>query len=72
MVLIVTKINVHETIADDHPQEIAPTPTRAVRAAQAITIETAPHSTMTKRNIRISQQHLTSRSTTEIRQLHAK
>jgi hypothetical protein len=56
-VVIVTKINVHETIADDHPREIAPTPTptRAVRAVQAITTETAHHSTMTKRNIRISQ-----------------
>jgi hypothetical protein len=70
-VVIATKINVHETIADDHPREIAPTPTRAVRAAQAITTETAHHSTMTKRNIRISQQHPTSRSTTEIQKLHA-
>jgi hypothetical protein len=52
MVVIVTKINVHEMIVDDHPREIAPTPTRAV---QAITTETAHHSTMTKRNIRISQ-----------------
>jgi hypothetical protein len=71
--MIATKINVHETIADDHPQEIAPTPTptRAVRAAQAIATETAHHSTMTKRNIRISQQHLTSRRTTEIQELHA-
>jgi hypothetical protein len=63
-----TKITVHETIADDHPREIAPTPTRAV---QAITTKTAHHSKMTKRNIRISQQHPTSRSTTEIQQLHA-
>jgi hypothetical protein len=70
-VVIVTKINVHETIADNHPREIAPTPTRAVRAVQAITTKTAHHSTMTKRNIRISQQHPTSRSTTEIQQLHA-
>jgi hypothetical protein len=69
--VIATNINVHETIADDHPREIAPTPTRAVRAAQVITTETAHHSTMTKRNIRISQQHPTSRSTTEIQQLHA-
>jgi hypothetical protein len=70
-VVIATKTNVHEMIADDHPREIAPTPTRAVRAAQAITTETAHHSTMTKINIRIYQQHLTSRSTTEIHQLRA-
>jgi hypothetical protein len=70
-VVIATKTNVHEMIADDHPREIAPTPTRAVPAAQAITTETVQHSTMTKRNIRISQQHPTSRSTTEIHQLHA-
>jgi hypothetical protein len=70
-VVIATTINVHEMIADDHPREIAPTPTRAVRAAQAITTETAYHSMTTKINIRISQQHLTSRSTTEIHQLHA-
>jgi hypothetical protein len=71
MVVIATKTNIHETIADDHPREIAPTPTRAVRAAQAITTEVVHHSTMTKRNIKISQQHLTSRSTTEIHQIHA-
>jgi hypothetical protein len=69
-VVIATKINVQETIADNHPRDIAPTLTRAVHAAQQITTETAHHSTMTKRNIRISQQHLTSRSTTEIQQLH--
>jgi predicted restriction endonuclease len=51
-VMITTKKNVHEMIADDHPREIAPTPTRAVRAAQAITTEMVQHSTMTKRNIR--------------------
>jgi hypothetical protein len=51
--MTVTKTNVHETTADDRPHEIAPTPTRAVRAAQAITTETAHHSTMTKRNISI-------------------
>jgi hypothetical protein len=53
-VVITTKTNVHEIIADDHPQEIAPAPTRAVRAvcaAQAITTEMVQHSTMTKRNI---------------------
>jgi hypothetical protein len=49
----VTKTNVHETTADDRPHEITSTPTRAVRAAQAITTETAHHSTMTKRNISI-------------------
>jgi hypothetical protein len=52
-------INVHETIADDRPHEIAPTPTRAVRAAHAITTETAHHSTMTKRNISISTPDFT-------------
>jgi hypothetical protein len=51
-VVITTKTNVHEMTADDHPQEIAPTPTHAVRAAQAITTEMVQHSTMTKRNIR--------------------
>jgi hypothetical protein len=52
-VVTVTKTNVHETTVDDRPHEIAPTPTRAVRAAQAITTETVHHSTMTKRNISI-------------------
>jgi hypothetical protein len=52
-VVTVTKTNVHETTTDDRPHEIAPTPTRAVRASQAITTETAHHSTMTKRNISI-------------------
>jgi hypothetical protein len=47
-VATVTKTNIHGTTADDRPHEIAPTPTRAVRAAQAITTETAHHSTMTK------------------------
>jgi hypothetical protein len=70
-VMITNKTNVHEMIADDHPREIVPTPTRAVRAAQAITTEMVQHSTMTKRNIKISQQHLTSRSTTEIHQTQA-
>jgi uncharacterized protein YqiB (DUF1249 family) len=58
-VVTVTKINVHKTIADDHPREIAPTPTRAVRAAQATTTETAHHSTTTKRNISISTPNFT-------------
>jgi hypothetical protein len=39
-------------IAADHPQEIAPTPTRAVRAAQVITTEMVQHSTTIKRNTR--------------------
>jgi hypothetical protein len=49
---ITTKTNVHEMIADDHPREIAPTPTRAVCAAQAITTKMVQHSTMTNINIR--------------------
>jgi hypothetical protein len=57
--MTVTKTNVHETTADDRPHEIAPTPTRAVHAAQAITTETAHHSTMTKRNISISTPNFT-------------
>jgi myo-inositol-1-phosphate synthase len=44
-----TRTNAQEMIAADHPQEIAPTPTRA---AQVITTETVPHSTTTKRNTR--------------------
>jgi hypothetical protein len=52
-VVTVTKTNIHKTTTDDYPHEIAPTPTRAVRAAQAITTETAHHYTMTKRNISI-------------------
>jgi predicted double-glycine peptidase len=51
-VVITTKKNVHEMIADDYPLEIAPTRTRAVRAAQAITTKMVQRSTMTKRNIR--------------------
>jgi hypothetical protein len=38
--------------ADNHPREIAPTPTCAVHAAQAITTKMVQRSTMTKRNIR--------------------
>jgi hypothetical protein len=34
---ITTKTNVHKMIMDNHPREITPTPTRAVRAAQVIT-----------------------------------
>jgi hypothetical protein len=55
----VTKTNVHETTAEDHPHEIAPTPTRAVRAAQAISTETAHHYTMTKGNISILTPNFT-------------
>jgi hypothetical protein len=51
-VVTTTKTNVHKMIADDHPREIAPTPTHAVSAAQAITTEMVQRSTMTKRNIR--------------------
>jgi hypothetical protein len=50
-VVITTKTNVHEMIADDQPREIAPTPTRVVRAAQVIITEMVQHSTMKKRNI---------------------
>jgi hypothetical protein len=41
-----TKKNAPEMIAADHPQEIAPTPRRAARAAQTITNEMAHHSMM--------------------------
>jgi hypothetical protein len=70
-VVLTTKTNVHEMIADDHPREIDPTPTRTVRAAQVITTEMVQHSTTTKRNIRCHTKHLVSRSTTEIHQAHA-
>jgi hypothetical protein len=52
MVMPTTKTNIPEMIAADHLQEIAPTPTRAVRAAQVITTEMVQHSKTTKRNIR--------------------
>jgi hypothetical protein len=70
-VVITTKRNVQEMISDDHPREIAPTPTRAVRAAQVITTEMVQHYTTTTRNIRSRTTHLVSRSTTEIHQAHA-
>jgi hypothetical protein len=70
-VVITTKTNVNEMIAADHPREIAPTPTRAVRAAQVITTEMVQHSTTTKRNIRSHTTHLVSRSTTVNHQAHA-
>jgi 2,3-bisphosphoglycerate-independent phosphoglycerate mutase len=69
-VVITNKTNVHDMITDDQPREIAPTPTRAFRAAQAMTTEMVQHSNITKRNITISQQHLTSRITTEIHLKH--
>jgi hypothetical protein len=47
-----TRKNAQEMIAAGHPQEIAPTPTRAARAAQVITTETVQHSTKIKRNTR--------------------
>jgi hypothetical protein len=51
-VMATTKTNVHEMIVANHPREITPTPTRAVRAAQVITTEMVQHSTTTKINIR--------------------
>jgi hypothetical protein len=72
---ITTNTNVHKMIVVDHPREIAPTPTRAVRAAQVITTEMVQHSTMTKRNIRyhtttpgFTQHHRKSSSTCHITQ----
>jgi hypothetical protein len=47
-----TKTNAPEMIAADHPEEIAPTPRRAARAAQAITTETVYHSMTRRRNTR--------------------
>jgi hypothetical protein len=46
------KTNTPEIIVADHPREIAPTPRRAARAAQAITTEMAHHSMTTKRSTR--------------------
>jgi hypothetical protein len=51
-VVTTTRTSVHEMIAADHPREIAPTPTRAARAAQVITTEMVQHSTTIKRNTR--------------------
>jgi hypothetical protein len=48
-VVTTTRTNVHEMIAANHPQEIAPTPTRV---AQVITTEMVQHSTKIKRNTR--------------------
>jgi hypothetical protein len=53
-----TKINDQEMIALDQTRVIAPTPNRAVRAAQvAITIETVHTSTMIKRSTRKQNVH---------------
>jgi hypothetical protein len=51
-VVTTTRTKVHEMIAADHPREIDPTPTHAVRAAQVITTEMVQHSTKIKRNTR--------------------
>jgi hypothetical protein len=74
-IMTTTKTNVHEMMAANHPREIAPTPTRAVRAAQAITTEIVQHSTTTKRNIRsrtttprFTQHHQKSSNTCHITQ----
>jgi hypothetical protein len=74
-VVTTTKTNVHEMIAADQPQEIAPIPTRAVRAAQVITTGMVQHSTMKKRNIRshtttprFTQHHRKSSNTRPITQ----
>jgi hypothetical protein len=74
-VVTTTKTNIHEMIAADHPRDIAPTPTRAVRAAQVITTEMMQHSTTTKRNSRsqtttprFTQQHRKSSNTCSITQ----
>jgi hypothetical protein len=70
-----TKTNIHEMIAANHPREIAPTSTRAVRAAQVITTEMVQHSTTKKRNIisrtttpRFTQYHRKSSNTCPITQ----
>jgi hypothetical protein len=57
-IVITTKTNEQEMIAVDHTREIAPTPKRAVRAAQAvITTETVHTSTMRKRSTRKQTTH---------------
>jgi hypothetical protein len=74
-VVTTTRTNVHEMIAADHPREIAPTPTRAVRAAQVIITEMVQHSTTIKRNTRsqtttprFTQHHRESSNTCPITQ----
>jgi hypothetical protein len=59
----------------DHPREIAPTPTLAVRAAQVITTEMVQHYTKIKRNTRLqttiprlTQQHRKSSNTPPVTQ----
>jgi hypothetical protein len=57
-IVITTKTNEQEMIAVNHTREIAPTPKRAVRAAQAvITTETVHSSTMRKRSTRKQTTH---------------
>jgi hypothetical protein len=57
-IVITTKTNEQEMIAVDHTRKIAPTPKRAVRAAQAvITTETVHTSTMRKRSTRKQSTH---------------
>jgi hypothetical protein len=74
-VVTTTKTNVHEMITADHPREIAPTPTRAVSAAQVITTKMVQHSTTTKINTRsqtitprFTQHHRKSSNTCPITQ----
>jgi hypothetical protein len=68
-----TNTHVHEMIGADHPQEIAPTPICAVRAARVITTKMVQHYTTTKRHIRyhtstpgFTQHHQKSSSTCPI------
>jgi hypothetical protein len=48
-----TRTNAPAMIAADHPHDIAPTPRRAARAAQATTTETEHRSMRKRRNTRI-------------------
>jgi hypothetical protein len=57
-IVVTTKTSEQEMIAVDHTREIAPTPKRAVRAAQAvITTETVHTSTTRKRSTRKQTTH---------------
>jgi predicted phage tail protein len=57
-IAITTKTNEQEMIAVDQTREIAPTPKRAVRAAQVVTTtETVHTSTMRKRSTRKQTTH---------------
>jgi hypothetical protein len=63
-----TKTNAPAMIAADHPHEIAPTPRRAARTAQAITTETEHRYMRKRRNTRnketnLKQKHTPSRTT---------